>query len=152
MTPNQNEQHKAAVRRVFEEVWNQGKVWILDEYLSPSFVCHDRLAPDFGPGPEGEKKRTLLYRAAFPDVHITLADVISDEESVVVRWVSRGTHRGDLSGVAPTGKQVEFTGITIVRFSEDKITEAWISWDALSLLQQVGAVSELGAAPEKIEA
>jgi predicted ester cyclase len=141
-----SENQKAVVRRVFEEVWNLGNVRVLDEYLAPTFVCHDRLAPDCGPGLEGEKKRTLLYRAALPDLRVTLEDVIADDESVVVRWTSRGTHQGELAGIAPTGKQVEFSGITIVRFVEDKIAEAWISWDALGLLEQLGVVPEVPTA------
>src|SRR6267378_1220103 len=61
-------------------------------------------------------------------------------------WSCRGAHRGDLSGIAPTGKQFVISGVTVVRFTDGKIVEGWINWDALGLMQQLGVVPELGKA------
>jgi predicted ester cyclase len=59
---------------------------------------------------------------------------------VVTRWTLRGTHRGTYQGVAPTGKQITMAGVSIYRFAEGKVAEGWVSYDALGLLQQIGAV------------
>ena len=73
-------------------------------------------------------------------------DLIDEGETVVARWSCRGTHKGDLSGIAPTGKQVNMTGISIARSTNGKMSEGWVNWDALALMQQLGAVPELGKA------
>ncbi len=64
----------------------------------------------------------------------------------MARWSCRGTHKGDLSGIAPTGKQFTISGISIARFASGKMVEGWINWDALGLLQQLGVVPELAKA------
>jgi predicted ester cyclase len=64
----------------------------------------------------------------------------------MARWSCRGTHKGDLSGIAPTGKQFDITGVSIARFTNGKMSEGWVNWDALALMQQLGAVPELGKA------
>jgi len=63
---------------------------------------------------------------------------------VVARWSCRGTHRGDLNGIAPTGKQVMISGVSIARFADGKMVEGWVNWDALGLMQQLGVAPELG--------
>jgi predicted ester cyclase len=72
--------------------------------------------------------------------------MISEGETVVARWSCRGAHKGDLNGIAPTGKQFAISGVSIVRFAGGKMVEGWINWDALGLMQQLGAVPELGKA------
>ena len=65
---------------------------------------------------------------------------IADGEYVATRWTATGTHKGDLFGIAPTGKQSTVTGITIDHWVDGKVAEAWVNWDTLGLLQQIGAV------------
>jgi predicted ester cyclase len=65
---------------------------------------------------------------------------------VMARWSCRGVHKGDLNGIAPTGKQIAITGVSVVRFTGGKMVEGWINWDALAMMQQLGAVPELGKA------
>jgi steroid delta-isomerase-like uncharacterized protein len=141
-----SETNKTVVRRLFEEVWNKGNLLVTDELFAPNYVHHDSSTPDVGRGPESEKKRATLYRTAFPDLRLTIEDIIAEGETVMARWSCRGTHKGDLSGIAPTGKQFTISGISIARIANGKMAEGWINWDALGLMQQLGVVPELGKA------
>ena len=136
-------ENKNVVRRLFEEVWNKGNLPVADELFAQNYSHHDPSTPECGRGPESEKKRATLYRTAFPDVRLTVEDIIAEGETVVARWSCRGTHKGDLNGIAPTGKQVNITGVSIARFTNGKMSEGFVNWDALSLMQQLGIVPEL---------
>src|SRR6266446_10960048 len=141
-----SENNKAVVRRLIEEVWNKGNLSLVDELFAPNYEHHDPSSPDFGRGPESEKKRATLYRSAFPDLRLTIEDVISEDDTVMTRWSCQGTHKGDLNGIAPTGKHFTISGISIVRFTNGKMIEGWPNWDALGMMQQLGIVAELGKA------
>ena len=137
-----SEQNKTVVRRLFDELWNKGNMQVADELIAPAYQHHDSSSPDFGKGPESEKKRVNLYRTAFHDLRLNIEDLYTEGETVVARWSCRGVHKGDLSGIAPTGKQFAITGITIARFSNGKIVEGFVNWDALGLMRQLGVVPE----------
>jgi steroid delta-isomerase-like uncharacterized protein len=141
-----SEQNKTAVRRLFDELWNKGSLPVADELIAPTYTHHDASTPDVGRGPESEKKRVTHYRNAFPDMRLTIEDIIAEGETVIARWSCRGQHKGELNGIAPTGKQVAFTGVTIARFAGGKMVEGFVNWDALGLMQQLGVVPELGKA------
>jgi steroid delta-isomerase-like uncharacterized protein len=141
-----SEQNKTNVRRLFEEVWNKGHVSVADELFAPTYTHHDSSTPDVGQGPESEKKRVTLYRNAFPDIRLTIEDLIAEGETVVARWSCRGTHKGDLNGIAPTGKQFHIAGVSIARLTNGKMFEGFVNWDALGLMQQLGVVPDLGKA------
>lgn len=141
-----SEANKNVVRRLFEEVWNKGNLPVADELFAQNYSHHDSSTPEFGRGPESEKKRAALYRNAFPDVRLTVEDIIAEGETVTARWSCKGTHKGDLNGIAPTGKQFTISGISVARFTSGKISESWVNWDALGLMQQLGVVAEVGKA------
>jgi steroid delta-isomerase-like uncharacterized protein len=138
--------NKNVVRRLFEEVWNKGNLPVADELFAENYSHHDSSTPEFGRGPASEKKRANLYRTAFPDVRLTVEDIIAEGETVTARWSCKGTHKGDLSGIAPTGKQFTISGISIASFTNGKMVEGWVNWDALGLMQQLGVVAEVGKA------
>jgi len=140
-----SENNKVVVRRLLDEVWNKGNLSLVDELFTPNFEFHDASTPDLGRGPESEKKRVTLYRNAFPDLRLTIEDMIAEGETVVTRWTCRGTHKGDLSGIAPTGKQITISGITVGRFANGKIAQGYANWDALGLMQQLGVVPQFAA-------
>ncbi len=135
-----SEQNKNAVRRLFDELWNKGNMPVADELIGINYAHHDASTPDVGKGPEGEKKRVALYRNAFPDLRLTVEELFADGETVVARWSCRGAHKGEFNGIAPTGKQFVISGVTIARFANGKIVEGYVNWDALGLMQQIGAV------------
>lgn len=131
---------KAVVRRELE-VFSTGDLSVLDEIVAPGFVGHDVAQPEPIRGPEGLKQSVALYRSAFPDLQVTVDQQIAEGDTVATRWTARGTHEGELMGVAPTGKQATVTGVSIERVVGGKIVEDRTNWDALGLLQQLGAVS-----------
>ncbi len=145
-----SENNKVVVRRLLDEVWNKGNLSLVDELFTPNFEFHDASTPDLGRGPESEKKRVTLYRNAFPDLRITIEDMIAEGETVVTRWSCRGTHKGDLSGIAPTGKQITISGITVGRFANGKIAQGYANWDALGLMQQLGVVPQFAAKTQAV--
>jgi steroid delta-isomerase-like uncharacterized protein len=139
-----SDSNKNAVRRLFEEVWNKGNQQVADELFAYTYIHHDPSTPDHGRGAESEKKRVTQYRNAFPDIRLTIEDLIAEGEKVTARWSCHGTHKGELNGIAPTGRQVTMSGVSIARFEKNKMVEGWVNWDALGLMQQLGVVPELG--------
>ena len=137
-----SEQNKTVVRRLVDELWNKGNLQVADELIAPDYIHHDDSTPDLGKGPESEKKRVNLYRTAFHDLRLNIEDLLADGETVVARWSCRGVHKGELSGIAPTGKQFAITGVTIARFANGKMVEGFVNWDALGLMRQLGVVPE----------
>ena len=138
------EENRALVRRFVKEVFNQGDFDALEEIVTPDYVHHDPTTGEFGSGVEGFKQLLGYYRKAFPNLEIELDDQIGAEDKVVDRWTGSGTHQGELMGVAPTGRHVTASGISIHRISEGKIAETWNNYDALGMLRQIGAVPEPG--------
>jgi len=132
------EENKAIARRIFEEVWNQGKLDVIDEIFDVNYVSHG--FGELPPGPEGFKQFVSIYRTAFPDTHFIIEDQIAEGDKVVTRWIVRATHKGELMGIPPTGKQVVVTGTGIFRISGGKVVEQWVNWDALGMMQQLGLV------------
>ncbi|HLW78463.1 MAG TPA: ester cyclase [Terriglobia bacterium] len=137
--------NKNIARRIIDEVWNQGKLDALNDAVAANYLGHDTLGPEIH-GLEAFKKRIHSLRTAFPDLHLTVEDMFADGDVVVTRFNSRGTHKGSFQGIAPTGKHCQVSGITISRFADGKIAEAWVQTDALGLMQQLGAVPALGQA------
>ncbi len=135
--------NRNVVRRLFDEVWTKGNLPVADQLFASTYTHHDPSTPDFGRGPESEKLRATLYRTAFADFRLTIEDLTAEGEIVTARWSCRGTHKGDLNGIAPTGKQFAISGISIARFISGKMVEGWVNWDALGLMQQLGVVPEL---------
>jgi steroid delta-isomerase-like uncharacterized protein len=126
------------VNRFTDESWNGGNLDLLDEMFAADYVGHDAPRPDPVRGPEGMRDFLRMYHHAFSDAHITIDDVIVRDDKVVTRWTGRGTHDGDLMGMPPTGKKVEFVGIRIFRVAEGKIAEGWVVWDTFGLMRQLG--------------
>ena len=142
------EENKALARRSWEIVTETNLETLddaLEEVYADTFVMHE---PDEDVrGIEGLRQFVSMIRSALPDLRITLEDDIAEGDKVVSRWRAQGTHQGELMGIAPTGNEVTITGITIHRIEDGKIVEEWENWDALGLMQQIGAVP----APEQSE-
>ena len=132
-----SEQNKATMRHGIEEVWNRGNFDVADEIIARDFVAYTPGQEDDIHGPEGVKQYIGALRAAFPDLNFTIEDQIAEEDRVVARWVARGTHQAAFNGIPPTGKRVEFSGLSINRFANGKVVEGWMHPDRLGLLQQL---------------
>lgn len=131
------EQNKAAYRLFIQEVFNQGHLDAADRLLASHYVYHDA-PPDILPGVPGVKQVVSMFRAAFPDLKITIEEQIAEGDKVCSRTVTTGTHRGPLFGFAPTGQQITMAGLTMVRVIDGKITDSWVKNDGLSLMKQLG--------------
>jgi steroid delta-isomerase-like uncharacterized protein len=138
------EENKAQIRRIYEEVFNKGNLAVADELMAPNYVFH--VSGQEFKGPEGFKQFATIYRTAFPDIHITVEDMVAEGDKVVHRISTRGTHKGEMMGIAPTGKQIATTGIVISRFAAGKEVEVWANLDMLGMLQQMGVVPPMGQA------
>ena len=142
-----SEQNKALARRSIEEIWNQGKLAVIDQLVASDATFHDPSVPGGKfTGPQGMKQFVQIYRGAFPDLRLTINDQIAEGEEVVTRWTATGTHSGELMGIAPTNKRATVTGVDIDRYQGGKVVEAWASYDMLGLLQQLGVVPTLAPA------
>ena len=129
---------RAAVRRFFDEVWNNGNVGEAEAFLAPEFVSHNSFDVAIV-GSRAYGEAVTSYRAAFPDFHTTLEDVLVDGDRVVVRGTDRGTHRGDFMGFPATGREVTTTWIEIFRMENDRAAEGWIELDSATLRNQLVA-------------
>lgn len=144
------EQNKAIYRRLIDAALNNGDLALTEFLIDASYVRHD--APSFPLGPRGFNERVAAIRAAFPDVHYTLEDVIAEGDRVASRWTAHGTHSGTLfglgaprghlgMGISPAGKLVMWRGIDFCRFADAKLIESWSLPDRLGLLQQLEAAA-----------
>ena len=137
------EENKALVRRFYEEVFNKKNLAGVDAFVDPHIIEH-ALPPGLPAGSEGTRQFIGMYLAAFPDLHLTVEDIIAERDEVTARFTIRGTHRGELMGIPPTDKQVTTTGIQIVRVAGSRIVEDWVNFDALGMLQQLGVIPVMG--------
>jgi steroid delta-isomerase-like uncharacterized protein len=133
------EESKAIVRQGMEALFtHDGDLDALDETYAQDYVGHAPPFPDLE-GLQAAKGFALGYRQAFPDLQTTTEDMIAEGDKVMVRWTTRGTHRGETEAFGPpTGKRMEIMGITIQRFEEGKIAEGWTLADTLGQMHQLG--------------
>ena len=117
---------------------NNGNFAVADELVAPNYAGHSSMAENLGI--EGYKQFYATLREAFPDIHCTIDDLLSEGEKVVSRWSASGTHTGMLAGFAPTRNKGVVTGISVFRISEGKVAECWTSFDHLGLMGLIGAL------------
>jgi len=137
------EANKAVACRWVEEIWNTGDISVIDEIVAEDYVDHSP-APGAPTGREGIKAGVSGFRAAFPDAHFAITDMIAEGDKVVVPQTFTGTHQGEFHGAPATGNQVTFKGIFIYRIKDGKIVERWAGYDTLSFMIQLGAVPPPG--------
>ncbi len=126
----------AATERLGAAV-NSGNLNELHTVFAPNVVDRDP-APDQQPGPEGFIHFFTGFRAAFPDLNISVEQLVADEENVAIAYTVTGTHQGDFLGIPATGRQIKARGAQIARFENGQIVERWGSSDQLGILQQIG--------------
>lgn len=138
--PNTTETNKAIERRFVEEFWNENKLDNAEEFYAADCRRHDPNTPNVATGPEGVRQVAAMLRAAFPDVRLDIEDMLAEDDLVATRWKATATHLGTYQGITPTGKNFAVKGISITRFVDGKITDEWVSWDAVGLLEAIGAI------------
>lgn len=130
------EENKALLRR-FIELWNTGNLAMADEFVNPDLVDHT-LLPGLPPGLAGFKLMVSGFRAAFPDLRISIDDLIAQEDKAAARVTFRGTQQGEFQGIPPTGNAFTMAAIGLLRFKKGEVVEHWATLDRLSLLTQLG--------------
>ena len=133
MSTNTN---KAIVRRYIEQVLNNQRHDLIDEFLVESVELHG-----VGPSIFGRTALVEFYTtffAAFPDWHTTIDDMVAEGDKVVVRITSNGTHKGEMQGIPATGKPYTQHAIVIYRLTNGKIVEGRLQTDMMSMMQQLG--------------
>jgi steroid delta-isomerase-like uncharacterized protein len=134
------EENMQIVQRWFKEVWNEGRVETVHELFAADGVARgQRGSTGEIRGPEEFLRFVGEIRGAFPDIKVTVEDILGAGDRVVMRWSAVMTHTGDAMGMPATGRSVRSTGITIARIVNGKIVEGWDNWDQLGMLEQIGA-------------
>ena len=130
--------NKAAVRNLFESA-SHGDFEAAGAIVTTDYVLH----PEEVRGADGLREMVEAYRAAIAGLNVTIDQQFTEGDHVATRFTIRGTHDGELMGVPPSGRDVEFTGITISRCREGRIEEEWEIVDTVALLRQIGALPEM---------
>jgi predicted ester cyclase len=132
---------KAIARRFFEEQ-DRLRGGPADEVCAPGYTAHLGSFPAMDL--DGHKQFAAAFYAAFPDLYHEIQDVIGEEDQAVVRFTLHGTHRGPFMGVEPTGRQATITAMAVMRLREGRVGELYGQFDALGMLQQLGAIPAPG--------
>jgi steroid delta-isomerase-like uncharacterized protein len=135
------EENKAAFRRTYEEIFNQGSFAAADELIAPDYVDHEE-HPGNVPGPDAVRTVAAMLRTAFPDLHFTIEELITEGDLVAGRLTMRGTHDGPLMGLPATGRQVQQAHMHFVRFRDGKAVEHWGVRDDVGLMRQLGLMPD----------
>ena len=132
-----SEANKQLARRWFEEVWNQRKESAIDAILTPDCRAHGLGGDAVLVGPEGFKTFHRSFCGAFPDLHVTVDDIVAEGDKVAIRWTATMTHLGDGLGIPPSGKKVSMDGSMIVVIKDGKIDEGWNHLDITGLFAKL---------------
>ena len=131
--------HAATIRRMYD-LLSAGDIDGFGDLLADDFVEHEE-TPGLEPTKEGVKQFFHMYRAAFPDLRMEPQDVLASGDKVVARARATGTNQGEFVGMPATGKSVDVQLIDIIRFGDDGLArEHWGVFDALGMMQQLGAI------------
>ena len=132
------EENKAIEQHIMSEM-NKGNFAIIDKLFADSFIYHGPFGIELR-GKENLKKFAADFVAAFPDFHMTIENMIAEDDKVLTRMKIEGTHKGEFARIAPIGKKIAVASILIAQFENGKEVESWDCWDTASLLQQLGAI------------
>jgi predicted ester cyclase len=137
MSPEEN---KALIRYLIEEGLNKGNFAVADEHFRPDYLVHIPGRTDLPVGPESFKRVIGMYRAAFPDFHMTIETLVAEGDYVANRFTTRGTHRAPLMGIPPTGRPMVVHGQELHRLNDGKVAETWVCDDVPSIMVQLGVI------------
>jgi predicted ester cyclase len=137
---SRTEESKALLRRITDEVWNNGRLDLIDELIGDDLVDHIDPSGLEGTGPERYRASVTALRDAFPDYREEIIWVVGEGDRAVSFVRASGTHRGPLRGLAPTGRKVEFNAMGALRFASGRAIERWGFGDSVGIQQQLGLV------------
>ncbi|MDH3607441.1 MAG: ester cyclase [Acidimicrobiia bacterium] len=129
---------KARMERLYEEVFSQGNLDVIDELLADDFVEHEELPPGIPQGKGAPRAYTTMFRSAFPDFRMTVEEMLQDGNKVISRVRVSGTHQGDFMGIPPTNNSFDVAAIDIIEFRDDKAIGHWGVMDMAGMMEQLG--------------
>ena len=135
------EERENLIRRTNDELWNKGNVDVCDDVFATYCSIHDPSFPI--DGVNGLKDQARQLRAAQPDLHLDVHDVLVAGDMTAIRFTMGGTATGEFRGLPATGKSYAMSGMTIDKWENDRIVEQWTNYDLLGALQQVGIIPEV---------
>lgn len=138
-------ENKGLVRQFVDDVFNDGNLDRIETYVTSDYVEHSPLAPEPLEGPAAVREFYAVLFAAFPDLEVTIQDLIAEGDRVCQRSLQAGTHEGPFMEIEPTGTACEISGIVIYRIEDGRIAESWPQADIMGLMQQLGVVEPPGA-------
>jgi steroid delta-isomerase-like uncharacterized protein len=138
-SPSTTDKNKAICRMFFEEMLNKANFSIIEQLVDPDVISHDPF-PGQAKGAKGLRDTMKLFHTAFPDMKIIMNDMIAEDNRVMNKFTVTGTHKGEFMGIPATGKKISYEEVVILRLKDEKIVEHWAVADALSLMQQIGAI------------
>jgi len=138
-TGESSERNKAIIRRWIEDGWNKHDLALIDEIYAPDVRQYD---PNSPPVTNSEELKGYIgaLMTALPDLKFTVESLTAEEDRVIWRFASRGTHTGPLMGIPPTGKSITVAGLVEFRFTGDKVSEVWVNFDQFGMLRQLGVI------------
>jgi steroid delta-isomerase-like uncharacterized protein len=137
------ERNKALVRRWIEEGFNQSSLTVVDELFAERVAVNRRIV-----GRDGLKKSMSRHLRGFPDLHVTIDDIVAEGRKVGIWYTVEGTHRGEFEAIPPTGNRVKWVGFDLFSIDSGRISEARFLSDLHGLLAQLGATVSLPRPPQ----
>lgn len=131
--------NSALAHRVIEEIWNQRRLDLFNELFAPTFFDHNPSANSVADLASLKQSARLLLHG-FPDLQVTINDLLVDDDRVLLCMTMHGTHTGAFLNIAPTGRRVAVTTYSILRIANDQVVERWSLMDMFELYQQLGVV------------
>ena len=132
------EENKAMLQRFYDEGWNANNLDVYEETVAEDF--HEWPGVPGLEGREGFRQLNIMFRAAMPDIWVTVDRLAAEGDRVACRWTSTGTHQGELFGIPPTGAKVNVTATVLYRVEDGKLKEGWINRDDVGLMRQLGVI------------
>ena len=133
-----SEDGKNLLRRFYAEI-SSGNVDVTDELIADDFVEHEEF-PGIEPSKEGVRQMFTLFRSAFPDLRMEPQEMVGEGDMLSCRATFAGTHQGEFMGIPPSGRRIEVDAIDILRIRDGKFVEHWGVMDAMTMMQQIGAI------------
>jgi steroid delta-isomerase-like uncharacterized protein len=142
-----HDDNRKLILHFYEEAVNKRRLEAIDEVVSPDLVFHSAADPEPFRGPDGFRAFFERALATFPDLRVTVEDVVADEDKIAVRVTLVGTHLGEFQGIPPSGNRITMSEHVIGHLQNGKFTEIWQQFDSVGGLQQMGVIPPPGTGP-----
>ncbi len=137
------EDNKAVANRIYREAINEANLAVFDELVAEDSIEHDDFPGMPKRGPDAPKALFTVFGGAFPDLHMTVEDMIAEGDKVVARVTVSGTHQGEFMGIPPTAKSFNVRGIDILELRDGQVIAHWGVMNERAMMEQLGLAPEM---------